>query len=216
MKGPFYCTSFKSRNGFCDHWIKKAMNDHIHLIGVSGSLRKGSFNTMLLKAAAQLLPADTTMDIVSIADIPLYNADLDLPTSEKRPVSVEKFRKAIADADGILIASPEYNYSIPGTLKNAIDWASRGKDSPLLHKPIALIGATIGMWGTVRMQAHFQNIYLYMNMKPVYKPEILVAKAESKFDKDGNLIDETTKKLLSQKLETLKDLILQTRAEAVH
>ncbi|HEX6168083.1 MAG TPA: NAD(P)H-dependent oxidoreductase [Chitinophagaceae bacterium] len=183
------------------------MSDFIQLVGVSGSLRKGSYNTLLLKAAAELLPTDVSMDIVSIEDIPLYNADLDLPAAKQRPESVEHFRKMLTDADGILISSPEYNYSIPGGLKNAIDWASRGEDSPLLRKPIAVIGATTGLWGTARMQVAFQNVFLFLDMKPVYKPEVLVAQAEKKFDKDGNLIDDMAKKLLKQKLEALKEMI---------
>ena len=162
---------------------------------------------MLLKAAAQLLPTDVSMDIVSIEDIPLYNADLDLPAAKQRPESVEHFRKMLTDADGILISSPEYNYSIPGGLKNAIDWASRGEDSPLLRKPIAVIGATTGLWGTARMQVAFHNVFLFLDMKPVYKPEVLVAQAEKKFDKDGKLIDEMAKKLVKQKLEALKEMI---------
>src|SRR6186713_20008 len=183
------------------------MSEFIQLVGMSGSLRKGSYNTMLLKAAAQLLPADVSMDIVSIEDIPLYNADLDLPAAKQRPEVVDHFRKMLTDADGILISSPEYNYSIPGGLKNAIDWASRGEDSPLLRKPVAVIGATTGLWGTVRMQMSFHNIFLFLDMKPVYKPEVLVAQAEKKFDKNGNLIDEMSKKLLKQKLEALKEMI---------
>jgi len=188
------------------------MSDHIQLVGLSGSLRKGSYNTMLLKAATQLLPTDVSMDIISIADIPLYNADFDLPAAKQRPEVVEHFRKMLADADGILISSPEYNYSIPGGLKNAIDWASRGEDSPLLRKPIAVIGATTGLWGTARMQMAFHNVFLFLDMKPVYKPEVLVAQAEKKFDRNGNLADETAKKLLRQKLEALKEMIhLQTQ-----
>ncbi|TMI88455.1 MAG: NAD(P)H-dependent oxidoreductase [Bacteroidetes bacterium] len=183
------------------------MSDHIQLVGFSGSLRKGSYNTMLLKAALQLLPTDVSMEIISIEDIPLYNADLDLPAAKQRPQSVEHFRKMLTDADGILIASPEYNYSIPGGLKNAIDWASRGEDSPLLRKPVAVIGATSGLWGTARMQLAFQNVFLYLDMKPVFKPEVLVAQAERKFDKEGNLIDEMAKKLLKQKLAALKEMI---------
>jgi chromate reductase len=183
------------------------MSDHIQLVGFSGSLRKGSYNTMLLKAALQLLPTDVSMEIISIEDIPLYNADLDLPAARQRPRPVEHFRKMLTDADGILVASPEYNYSIPGGLKNAIDWASRGEDSPLLRKPIAVIGATSGLWGTARMQLAFQNVFLYLDMKPVFKPEVLVAQAEKKFDKEGNLIDEMAKKLLKQKIEALKEMI---------
>jgi chromate reductase len=188
------------------------MSDYIQLVGLSGSLRKASYNTMLLKAAAQLLPVDVSMEILSIADIPIYNADLDLPAAKQRPETVEHFRKMLTDADGILISSPEYNYSIPGGLKNAIDWASRGEDSPLLRKPVAVIGATPNLWGTVRMQMAFHNVFLFLDMKPVYKPEVLVALAEKKFDKDGNLIDETAKKLIRQKLEALKEMIhLQTQ-----
>jgi chromate reductase len=183
------------------------MSDHIQLVGFSGSLRKGSYNTMLLKAALQLLPTDVSMEIISIEDIPLYNADLDLPAAKQRPRPVEHFRKMLTDADGILVASPEYNYSIPGGLKNAIDWASRGEDSPLLRKPIAVIGATSGLWGTARMQLAFQNVFLYLDMKPVFKLEVLVAQAEKKFDKEGNLIDEMAKKLLKQKIEALKEMI---------
>ena len=188
------------------------MSDFIQFVGLSGSLRKGSFNTMLLKAAAQLLPTDVSMEIISIEDIPLYNADLDLPVAKQRPPSVEHFRKMLTDADGIVIASPEYNYSIPGGLKNAIDWASRGEDSPLLRKPIAVIGATTGLWGTARMQVAFHNVFLFLDMKPVYKPEVLVSQAEKKFDAKGNLTDEMAKKLLKQKLEALKEMIhLQTQ-----
>ena len=156
------------------------MSDYIQFVGLSGSLRKGSFNTMLLNAAAQLLPTDVSLEIISIEDIPLYNADLDLPAAKQRPASVEHFRKMLTDADGIVIASPEYNYSIPGGLKNAIDWASRGEDSPLLRKPVAVIGATTGLWGTARMQVAFHNVFLFLDMKPVYKPEVLVAQAEKK------------------------------------
>jgi len=187
--------------------LKHFMSEYIQLVGVSGSLRKGSYNTMLLKAALQLLPPNVSMEIISIEDIPLYNADLDLPAAKQRPKTVEHFRKMLTDADGILISSPEYNYSIPGGLKNAIDWASRGEDSPLLRKPIAVIGATTGLWGTTRMQLAFHNVFLYLDMKPVYKPEVLVAQAEKKFDKNGNLIDEMAKKLLKQKLESLKEMI---------
>ena len=196
------------REWFLFVFIKYFMSDYIQLVGISGSLRKGSYNTMLLKCCcSELLPTDVSMEIISIEDIPLYNADLDLPAAKQRPEAVEHFRKMLTDADGILISSPEYNYSIPGGLKNAIDWASRGEDSPLLRKPVAVIGATTGLWGTARMQLAFHNVFLFLDMKPVYKPEVLVAQAEKKFDKNGNLIDEMAKKLLKQKLEALKEMI---------
>ena len=140
------------------------MNGPIHWVGISGSLRKESFNTWLLHAVQELLPSGVTMDIISIADIPLYNADLDLPSVKERPGPVTIFRQALAKANGLVIVSPEYNYSIPGGLKNAIDWASRGEDSPLLKKPVALMGATPGMWGTVRMQQAFHPLFQFLNM----------------------------------------------------
>jgi chromate reductase len=184
------------------------MLNQVHLIGISGSLRKGSLNTMLLNSAVELLPPGITMEILSIDNIPLYNADLDLPLAKQRPPEVEYFRNKIAEADGLLIASPEFSYSIPGGLKNAFDWAARGEDAPLLQKPVAIIGATTGEWGTVRMQTAFHTVFLFLDMKPIYKPEVLVARADKKFDKNGKLTDETTKELLLEKIHGLKEMIL--------
>jgi chromate reductase, NAD(P)H dehydrogenase (quinone) len=186
-----------------------SVRSSLHFAGISGSLRKDSYNTKLLQAVTELLPTDVSMEILSIADIPLYNADHDLPAASARPAVVQKFRDALAKADGLVIVSPEYNYSIPGGLKNAIDWASRGQDSPLLRKPIAVMGATPGMWGTIRMQIAFHAVFLFLDMKPVYKPEILVAEADKKFDKTGKLTDDTAKDLIRKKLQALKELILQ-------
>lgn len=185
------------------------MSRNIHLVGISGSLRKGSFNTALLNTATNLLPADTTIEIVSIADIIMYNADLDIPAAARRPDSVQLFRDQLAKADGLVIVSPEYNYSIPGGLKNAIDWASRGEDSPMLRKPVAVMGATQGLWGTARLQIAFQPVFLFLDMKPVFKPEVLVAQAKTKFNDNGELTDEITIQLIRQKLEALKNMILQ-------
>lgn len=175
--------------------------------GISGSLRKDSYNTMLLRTAHELLPEGMQMDIVSIADLPLYNGDYDLPITNERPAVVTSFREKLAKADGLLIVSPEYNYSIPGGLKNAIDWASRGEDAPLLNKPVSLMGATMGMWGTVRMHIAFNPVFEIMNMRPVYRPEVMVAKAHEKFDENGRFTDEYAKKLIKQNLENLKKLI---------
>lgn len=185
--------------------------DIIKFAGISGSLRKGSYNTQLLNTSKSILPEGVDMEILSIADLPIYNADFDLPAVTQRPDIVTKFREALANADAILIVSPEYNYSIPGGLKNAIDWASRGEDSPLLNKPVALMGATPGLWGTVRMQQAFLPVFQFLNMKPVLKPEILLAKADTKFDEAGNLTDNTAKELIVKKLQALKALVLQSR-----
>jgi chromate reductase len=190
------------------------MSTPIQLLGISGSLRKGSYNTSLLHAALHLLPEGVTMETFNIGELPLYNADLDMPAAAQRPAVVQQFRDKVAKADGLVICSPEYNYGIPGGLKNAIDWASRGKDSPLIKKPVAIMGATISLWGTVRMQLDFHHIFLYLDMRPVYKPEVLIAKAESKFDDKGNLTDETSRELVKQKLEALKAEIRSLKTEA--
>jgi len=160
----------------------------------------------------KLLPEGVTMEITSIADIPLYNADLDLPIAKQRPSVITEFRNILSRADGIVIVSPEYNYSIPGGLKNAIDWASRGEDSPLLRKPIAVMGATTGMWGTARMQLAFHAVFQFLDMKPVLKPEVLIASANTKFDQEGKLTDEKALDLIKRKLNALKELVLQLHA----
>jgi chromate reductase len=182
------------------------MTSLFHWAGISGSLRKGSYNTWLLNVIPQLLPEGVDMEILAIGDIPLYNADLDLPSAEKRPEAVTRFRNGLSIAGALVIVSPEYNYSIPGGLKNAIDWASRGEDSPLLKKPVALMGATPGLWGTVRMQVAFHTVFQFLNMKPVYQPEVLVAQAKEKFDAQGKLTDEKTKNIIRKKLENLFEL----------
>lgn len=192
------------------------MNESVHLVGMSGSLRKDSINTRLLFAVNELLPENVTMAIVSIANQPLYNADLDLPLAKQRPLVVREFRDALATGDGLVIVSPEYNYSIPGGLKNAIDWVSRGEDSPLLNKPVAVMGATPGLWGTVRMQTAFLPVFTFLNMKPVLKPEVLIAQANKKFDVGGKLTDDKAKELIRTKLEALKKLVLKEKSSMEH
>lgn len=184
------------------------MSTNVHIAGLSGSLRKGSYNTALLRAALANLPAGMTSEIVTFDEVPLYNADQD---TGERPAPVRIMRELLAKADAFLIVSPEYNYSIPGGLKNAIDWASRGTDAPLMHKPVALMGATPGMWGTVRMQLAFKPVFQFLDMKQIAKPEVLVAQAPSKFDDNGNLTDEKIKELVYRSLEALRDLTLQLR-----
>lgn len=177
------------------------MKKAIHLVGISGSLRKESFNTILLKAAGELLPASTTFEIAYINDLPVYNGDIDIPDLEERPEAVKKFRDTLAKADGIIIASPEYNYSIPGGLKNAIDWASRGEDSPLIGKHVSLMGATTGQWGTVRMQLAFLPIFNTLKMMHLNKFEVFVSQAKKKFDANGKLTDSDTIGILKKHLE---------------
>lgn len=189
------------------------MGTDLQFVGISGSLRKGSFNTSVLNACFSLLLGGVTLEIASIADIPLYNADNDIPAVVARPAAVQQFRELLAKADGLVIVSPEYNYSIPGLLKNAIDWASRGTDSPLLNKAVALMGATAGMWGTNKMQVAFHPVFQYLNMRSVFKPEILISQANKKLDANGVLTDEPTKEMMKKQLQALQDLVLQLRAE---
>jgi chromate reductase len=141
----------------------------------------------------------------------LYNADLDLPAAKQRPPVVQQFREVLASADGFVFVSPEYNCSIPGGLKNAIDWASSGEDSPLLDKPVAVMGVSPGMWRTMRMQAALLPVFTFLNMKPVLNPEISLVQASKKFDAQGKLIDDKARDLIRQKLEGLRDLILKVR-----
>ena len=183
------------------------MENKILLGGISGSLRKGSYNTMLLKLAASLLPENVEIKFISIADIPLYNGDNDLPIANERPASVEKFRAEIAGCNGLLIVTPEYNHSIPGVLKNALDWASRGKDTPLYGKPVAVMGASNGMIGTARSQIALYPLLHTLNMKYSAQPEILVGMAQNKFDENGNFNDEVGKDFIRKNLMNLIELI---------
>ncbi len=187
-------------------------NTSIQIAGLCGSLRKDSYNKKLLHIAQKLLEADgCTFQFVS-TELPSYNADLDQPSAQYRPEAVELSRQQLHEADGLLIVSPEYNHSIPGHLKNALDWASRGSDSPLRKKPVAVIGASTSITGTARMQVHFLSFFLYMDMKPVYQPEVLIADAANKFDEEGQLTNEKSFQLLRKKLAGLQQLILEEKA----
>ncbi len=172
----------------------------IRVLGFSGSLRKGSWNSGLLREAARLVPEGMTLEIFDLAPIPLYNEDV-RQTGEPEPVRL--FKERIAAADALLIAVPEYNYSIPGVLKNAIDWASRPSEtSPLRGKPLALMGAG-GALGSARAQYHLRQVAIFTDMHPLNKPELFVARGREKFDSDGNLLDESFRPLISALLEAL-------------
>jgi chromate reductase len=178
------------------------MTHSIHVLGFSGSLRKGSYNTALLSTAVELLPEGMTLETFDLSNIPLYNDDV---RAAGYPDSVLTFRSRIASADALLIAAPEYNYSIPGVLKNALDWASRPPDPPLNGKPVAIMGASTGNFGTVRSQLHLRQVCVFTNMHPVNKPEVLVSRAQDKFDAEGRLTDETTRGFIRDLLIALAD-----------
>ena len=166
------------------------MSKPVHVLGFSGSLRKGSYNTNLLRAAADLLPDGMTLEVFDLAPLPLYNEDL---RAAVYPPAVQAFRERLSAADALLIATPEYNYSIPAVLKNALDWASRPPEPPLTGKPVALMGASTGNFGTVRAQLHLRQVCVFTNMHPLNKPEVLVPRAMDKFDAEGRLTDEPTR-----------------------
>jgi chromate reductase len=180
----------------------------IEVLGIAGSLREGSYNRALLRAARDLAPEALEIRIFErLVDIPLYNEDV---RARGDPEPVVALKEAIQQADAILWVTPEYNFSIPGVLKNAIDWASRPPDtSPLNGKPVAIMGATSGTWGTVRSQMHLRQVCVFTNMLPVNKPQVLVARAESKFDANGRLTDETTRRFVRQLLEALVEWTLR-------
>ena len=175
----------------------------INVLGFSGSLRKASCNSGLLRAAKEVLPENMTLEIFDLSQIPLFNQDLE----STPPEPVKLFKTKISAADALLIAVPEYNYSIAGVLKNAIDWASfPPKDSPLNGKPFAMMGAGGGL-GTARAQYHFRQMAVSTNMLTFNKPELFVPLAFEKFDKNGNLLDESIKDKIRVLLETLANWV---------
>lgn len=171
----------------------------LHILGFSGSLRAGSYNSALLRAAAELLPADMRLETISLADLPLFNPDDEKPF----PPAVERLRARIAAADALLIATPEYNSSITAALKNALDWASRPPRQPLAGKPVGIIGASTGNFGTVRAQLHLRQILTHVGALTLPKPEVLVARAETAFNQHGSLADETARGFLRDHLAAL-------------
>ncbi|HYF64129.1 MAG TPA: NAD(P)H-dependent oxidoreductase [Herpetosiphonaceae bacterium] len=187
------------------------MADTVKIVGISGSLRQQSFNTALLHAASELLPPAATLEIVHLGEIPGY--DQDALDAGGFPAPVQRLRDTIGAADALLIASPEYNYSISGVLKNAIDWVSRpgpNKELPFDGKPLGMMGATPGLYGTVRAQTHLRQIAVYLNMFPINKPEVLVTQAGQKFSA-GRLTDEATRDFVKQHVEALVAWTLRLR-----
>src|SRR6476619_39807 len=178
------------------------MENKIKVIGFAGSLRSGSYNRSLLHAAKDLMPSNSILEIFDIADIPLFNQDHEI----NMPKQVKDLKLKIRKSDAILIATPEYNYSVPGVLKNAIDWASRPYgDNPFDGKPVAIMSASIGMLGGARAQYHLRQMFVFLNMYPINGPEVIVTFAQDKFDTQGKLIDESTQMFLRQLLQRLAD-----------
>ncbi len=168
------------------------------LVAFAGSLRRGSYNRALIHAATELAPAGMTIETIEIGGLPFYNADLE---AKGDPPAVAAFKESLAAADGILIATPEYNDGIPGVLGNAMDWGSRlpGR-SPLIGKPVAIMGASPSQVGTARAQHYLRQILGHVHARTLPPPELLVARAHERFDKDLRLTDESTRKVLRELL----------------
>jgi chromate reductase len=173
----------------------------IKVLGIVGSLRKASFNRGLMRAAQALAPEGMQIETFDIADIPPYNEDV--LTEHGFPRAVEAFRARIRAADALLIATPEYNYSVPGVLKNALDWASRPPEQPFQDKPVSLIGATPGLFGTTRAQHHLRQSLVFLDARVLGQPEVMVVTAREKFSKEGELQDETTRMFIVKHLAAL-------------
>ena len=174
-----------------------------HLLGIPGSLRAGSYNRGLLRAAAEVLPPGVGLDLFPLNDIPPYNGDVE---SQGDPEPVAELKRRIAAAEALLIATPEYNYSIPGVLKNAIDWASRPpKTSPLRQKPVGIMGASGGESGTMRAQLALRQVFVFTGSYALVQPEFRVPNASQKFNAEGKLVDEDLRERLRAFVAALVD-----------
>ncbi|CAN7504498.1 NAD(P)H-dependent oxidoreductase [Phenylobacterium sp. LjRoot225] len=175
----------------------------LKILGFAGSLRRASFNRALLRAAQDQAPEGMVIEIFDLSVVPLYNGDVE---AEGDPDGVVAFKQAIRDADGVLMATPEYNHGVPGVMKNAVDWASRPPQSaPLAHKPVGIIGASPGMTGSARGQSQLRQAFEFTNSYCMPQPELLVFRAHEKFDPEGRLIDETTGAYLRRYLEAFME-----------
>ena len=184
-------------------------NKPLLIVGFAGSLRKSSYNKMLLRAALNLLPKDAKLEILDLEGLPLFNQDLEYDM----PETVKRFKSKIKEADALLIATPEYNSSMPGVLKKALDWASRPyEDNSLDGKPVAIMGASIGMLGGARAQTHLRQILSSLNAYVVNKLEVVVNFANEKFDAESKLKDERAKAYIRQLLENLVKLTEMLKA----
>jgi chromate reductase, NAD(P)H dehydrogenase (quinone) len=178
------------------------LSSHVRILGIAGSLRRGSYNQAALRTAKLLVPENSEIDLFPLDGIPIFNED-----DEKRPPSsVVELKKRIRSADAVLIVTPEYNYSVPGVLKNAIDWASRPHgDSAWSGKSAAIMGSSLGAIGTARAQQHLRQIFAALNLFLLNTPEVVIADAAHRFNEHGSLIHEPTKQLIRELLKNLVD-----------
>ena len=176
------------------------MADPIKILGIAGSVRAASYNRGALRAAHKLMPAGATLEVFELAGIPIYNQD----EERNPPQKVIELKNRIRAADAILFVTPEYNYGLPGVLKNAIDWASRPYgDNAWNGKPAAIMSAAMSMGGGIRAQYQLRQSFVFLNMEAVVQPEVAINNVGERFDEQGNLKDETSKKLIRQLLQNL-------------
>ena len=193
------------------------MSTSLRILGIAGSLRRDSYNRAALRTATQLVPQGAAVDVFELDGIPGFNQD----EEQDPPGKVVELKRRIRESDAVLFVTPEYNYSIPGVLKNAIDWASRPYgDSAWNGKPAAIMGASVGAIATARAQYHLRQMMVFLNMFPINQPEVMIGSASERFDSQGNLTDDTTRKLISQLLQNLVEWTRRigpgTAARAVH
>jgi chromate reductase len=185
----------------------------VQVLGFAGSLRKGSLNRALLRAAVELAPAGMTIQTFDLSEVPLYDGDVEAQ-GDPRPVAA--FKEAIRAADALLVATPEYNYGVPGVLKNAIDWASRPPAGSVLNdKPAAIMGASPGGFGTARAQLQLRQAFNFTRTLPLPFPEVMVARAAEKFDASGRLTDDKTREFVKSLLVALQKWTLRLRGGGV-
>jgi chromate reductase, NAD(P)H dehydrogenase (quinone) len=176
------------------------------ILGIAGSIREGSYNRAALRAAQGLVPDGVTLETFDIKGLPGFSQD----DETNPPPQVVDLKQRVRAADAILLVTPEYNYSVPGVLKNAIDWASRPYgDSAWTKKPVAIMGASVGTIGTARAQYHLRQMFVFLDMYAVNQPEVMISHAHKHFDEQGNLVDEAAKKLIAKLLEELVNLTQQ-------
>jgi len=180
----------------------------VRVLGIAGSLRQGSFNRSLLRLAQEMAPSGMAIESFAIAPIQPYNEDL---RQQGFPKPVEDLRARIKAADGLLFVTPEYNYSIPGVLKNAIDWASRPPEQPFDGKPIGVMGASMGTHGTSRAQYHLRQCFIFLNGLVMTIPEVMIPQAQNKFTADGALNDQATRDFIAAHLAALKAWVLRLK-----
>jgi chromate reductase len=175
-------------------------NEYMKILGIGGTLRKGSYSKALLLEAQKLAPKGIVIELTDIGDFPLYNPDIEVP------VAVQDFKNKIKEADAILFSTAEYNFSIPGSLKNALDWASRPYgDNSWEDKPAAIMSESIGMLGGIKAQSHLRQTIIFANMHPLNRPEVIIGSVAEKFDESGNLTDKHTKEKIKELLQALAD-----------